>query len=113
MRFLRRLFGRKNDEPGQDVSDASSRKIASRRQMLTAARDASIFTPMPAVPPAEPPMSATGIYETVNEAMKSALDEKRKAKEAAQRVSDAVGTTGSTGKTPPIGLPLPPPKKAT
>lgn len=89
MSFLRLLFKKRTP------SDASSPRA---QRMLEQAKSAAVFTP---VSPAEnryeevkDETSVTGIYETVKDAMKDAVLEKKKATAAAVRVSNAIGTAG-------------------
>ena len=94
-RFLRFLFRKKETE---ELPPPQMEK------MLGSAKANAIYVPLSPeesrYESVKEENSVTGIYETVKSAMQDAVSEKRKAKEAAQRVSAAVGTAGQEKPKP-------------
>jgi hypothetical protein len=88
-RFLRFLFRKKETE---ELPPPQMEK------MLGSAKANAIYVPLSPeenrYAQVKEEHSVTSTYEVVKSAMQDAVSEKRKAKEAAQRVSAAVGTAG-------------------
>lgn len=95
MSFFKFLFRKKLDEPVP---------TARAEQMLNAAKEKLVFAPMSPTEnrytEVKEETSVTGIYETVKVAMKDAIGEKKKATDAAKRVSSSVGTAGADKSKP-------------
>jgi hypothetical protein len=87
--FLRFMFRKKDVDPTPP---------ARMEQMLASAKSKAIFVPLSPegsrYEAVKEENSVTGVYEVVRTAMKEAVGEKRKAKEAAQRISASIGTAG-------------------
>ena len=94
MSFLKFLFRRKVSEPEPPPR---------AEKMLQEAKENLVFVPMSPTEnrytEVKEETSVTGIYETVKVAMKDAIGEKKKATEAAKRVSSSIGTAGDKPKT--------------
>jgi hypothetical protein len=93
--FLRFLFRKKEKDPKPSTRAG---------KMLDDAKANATFVPLvPEVNRYESVKeenSVTGIYAQVKTAMEGAVQDKRKAKEAAQRVSAAIGTAGQEKPKP-------------
>jgi hypothetical protein len=86
---FRKLFEKKHEELPRE---------ARARQMLAEAKLSQSFVPLTSTVNRQEAVkevgAVTGTYEMLTTAMTDAVNEKRKAKEAAQRVSDSIGTSG-------------------
>ncbi len=101
MNIFKRLFSRRAVGPSNAEEAAS---FSRARRMLEMAKESTEEHPLSkenATQVVKEESSVTGVYQVVASAIEDAMGEKRKAREAAQRVSSA------------IGVPPPPPKPKT